>query len=126
MTLDGEPLAWVSDNYVKGVAARPGAVTVCASEAFSRQMLDEPAESITQMLLQAVRPMLNSKVITTQLHRWRSSHPIRTLPTQFLEAGNFPPLVFAGDMFGAGDCESAALSGIAAATHLHSTFCPTR
>jgi len=126
MTLDGEPLAWISDNYAKGVAARPGAVTVCASEQFTSQMLDVHPERVTQILLDAVRPMISAHIASTQLHRWRYSHPVGTLPFPFLVGGTLPPLLFAGDMFGDGNCEAAALSGIAAADHLHFTYCPTR
>jgi hypothetical protein len=126
MTLDGEPLSWISDNYAKGVAARPGSVTAYASESFSKQMLDEPAERVSHILQEAVKRMVSSRVVSAQLHRWRYCHPIHTLPEGFLDGGILPPLVFAGDMCGAGDCESAALSGIAAADHLHSTFCSLR
>ena len=126
MTLDGEPLAWISDNYAKGVAGRPGAVTVCASDEFTNEMLEVHPERITQILLDAVRPMIHAHIESTQLHRWRYCRPVRTLPSLFLVGGTQPPLLFAGDMFGEGDCESAALSGMAAAEYLHSTFCPTR
>jgi len=126
MTLDGEPLSWICDNYAKGVAARPGSVTACASDTFGKQMLDEPAERVSHMLLNAVRPMVSSRVVSTQLHRWQYCHPTHSLPDGFLDGGILPPLVFAGDMCGAGDCESAALSGMSAADHLHSTFYQTR
>jgi predicted NAD/FAD-dependent oxidoreductase len=89
-------------------------------------MLEVHPERITQILLDAVRPMIHAHVESTQLHRWRYSRPVRTLQSSFLVADTKPPLLFAGDMFGDGDCESAALSGTAAAEFLHSTFCPTR
>ncbi len=126
MALDGDPLAWITDNHTKGVDALPGSVTVYAGEVFSNRMFDEPAEHVTEVLLGAVRTLLTSSVVSTQLHRWRYSQPIRTLQVPFLAARETPPLVLAGEAFGGGDCESAALSGIAAARYLHSTFCPTR
>jgi len=125
LALDGDPLSWIADHHLKGVSAHPGAVTMYAGPEFSKQMLHAPAEAVTQAMLRAARPLLQASVVSTQLHRWQYGHPVRTLQTSFMAALDDPPLILAGDAFGTGDCESAALSGIEAADYLHSTYCPS-
>jgi hypothetical protein len=126
IALDGNPLTWIADHHLKGIASHPGAVTVYAGPEFSQQMLHEPAEAVTQAMLRAARPLLKAAVVSTQLHRWQYSQPVRTIQTSFMAALDNPPLILAGDAFGTGDCESAALSGIEAADYLNSTYCPSR
>jgi predicted NAD/FAD-dependent oxidoreductase len=124
LILDGEPLSWMADNHTKGVSPSPGALTVFAGERFSMDHLAAPDDAIVSELLPHVRRIVPATVRTVQVHRWRYARPKTYLPIPFAVCCTEPPLLFAGDVFGLGDAEGAALSGIAAAEFLHSTFCP--
>ena len=113
--LNGDVIAWIADNHQKGVSSAPGAITIHASSSFSKEYIEAPESAILQALTEAARPYLPSAIESFQLHRWRYSTPIHSLPQPAMLGSEQPPLVFAGDAFGPGGVEGAALSGIAAA-----------
>ncbi len=113
--VNGDVIAWIADNHQKGVSSSPGAITIHASTSFSKQNLEASESSILQTLTEAARPYLASTIESFQLHRWRYSTPKHPFPMLTVLASEQPPLVFAGDAFGSGGVEGAALSGIAAA-----------
>ncbi len=124
LVLDGDPLSWIADNHAKGVSASPGALTIFAGEQYSTDHLADTDEAIVSELLPHVRRIVPVPVRTAQVHRWRFARPKTYLPIPFAIGGTEPPLLFAGDVFGLGNAEGAALSGMAAAEFLQSTFCP--
>jgi predicted NAD/FAD-dependent oxidoreductase len=111
------PVAWVADNYLKGISPVPG-VTVHATPAFSAAHWDQDRAAAGQQLLEVVRPELQSAVVEFQVHGWRYSKPVTTRPEPCLRVAAPLPLVFAGDAFGGPRVEGAALSGLAAAAAL--------
>jgi predicted NAD/FAD-dependent oxidoreductase len=117
----GEPVAWMADNTVKGLtqADAPASITVHAGPAFSREYLDDVPAGAAR-LIEHVSPMLASPVRQYLPHRWRYSRPIAVHPQPVLTVSVPGPLAFAGDAFGAGRIEGAAISGLAAATFLSS------
>ncbi len=119
--IKGEPLDWIGDNQNKGIS-RPPAVTVHAGPEWSRDHFDDPEAEITSALLSLAGERLGtdlaSRAAETSLARWRYSWVTGSHPEPCLVASEEPPLVFAGDAFGVGKVEGAALSGLAAADQL--------
>jgi len=118
MRLDGGPVAWLADNYLKGVSQVTGAVTIHATPEWSREHYNDGDEALTKQLCESVRELLGAEVVATQIRRWRYSKAVGLYPAACLLAESVPPLVFAGDAFastGIANVESAMLSGIAAA-----------
>ena len=113
--VNGDVLAWIADNHQKGVSSAPGAITIHASASFSKENLEAPESAILQAMTEAAHPYLASTMESFQLHRWRYSTPKHPSPWPAVLGVEQPPLVFAGDAFGPGGVEGAALSGIAAA-----------
>jgi len=121
---DGEVVAWVADNQLKGVSELPALTVHCTTEA-SNAMFDDDADDVIATVLSAVarlpgRPGAGRAVVASQLVRWRyarvaTSDPGPCLVTDVDGAG---PLVLAGDGFGGPRVESAAASGVAAADAL--------
>lgn len=115
------PLSWIADNQLKGVSADVPAVTIHSDHAFAREHFDRPREEAAEILLEAARPLLQANVVEHQCHGWRYA-----LPRSPFESGYFlsrrHALMMAGDAFGGGRVEGAALSGIEAAAHLVDFF----
>lgn len=117
--LDGEPLLWLADNQRKGLPSAAGPVlTIHGGSDFSLVHWSAPEEETTSAMLRAAESWLGSRVVETQLHRWRYNVPLRPYPEPFLAVSGLPPLVFAGDAFGGPRIEAAALSGLAAGAKL--------
>ena len=107
---------WVADNQAKGISEAT-IITSHANAKFSRQIWDASEDDIIRALESAVQPFLaeGSRIVQTQLKKWRYSVPLTTFPHEFLRAKDLPPLVFAGDAFGGrGRVEGAFTSGLAA------------
>ncbi|MFN0108376.1 MAG: NAD(P)/FAD-dependent oxidoreductase [Blastocatellia bacterium] len=116
--LNQEPIAWIADNYRKGISPDAFTVTIHAGPEFTRKHWDVDAETVAKKLLHAANEWLRAPVRSWQLHRWLYSQPQITHPEACLLVNAEAPLVFAGDGFGAPRIEGAALSGIAAAEAL--------
>ncbi len=114
----GEPIAWMADNYRKGISQVPGAITIHAGPEFSLKYWDEADEMVAKYLLDAATEWIrgNSKIV--HVHRWRYSKPLRLHPEPYLAISDPAPLIFAGDAFAGPRVEGAALSGLAAAEWL--------
>ena len=108
------PIAWITDNVQKGIASEP-AVTLHATPAFSVEYWDRDRLESGRLLLDAGAKWLGAGVRTFQVHGWRYSQPRVADPDRCLVVGESPLLVLAGDGFGGGGVEGAALSGMAAA-----------
>lgn len=117
VALEDGPIAWIADNWQKGVSAEP-AVTVHGSPAFSLEFWDRDRQESGQRLLDAAAVWIGSGVRTFQVHGWRYSKPVRVDELPCRRGNESPPLVFAGDAFAGPRVEGAALSGWAAAESL--------
>ena len=93
-------------------------MTLHASPEFSQLAWDLDDEEILRRLLAEARPWVQGPVHTYQVHRWRFAQPITSYPDPFSAVSGPTPLVFAGDVFGGGRVEGAALSGLQAAEWL--------
>ena len=116
--LETGPIAWMADNHRKGISGEAGAVTIHASAAWSAAHFEDAEESIATLLLEAARPWLGVPAQQWQLQRWRYSLPRSRLTRPFAVVHDAPPLLLAGDAFGGGAVEGAALSGLAAGAWL--------
>ena len=116
----GEPVAWLADNTLKGIGADDtgaACITVHAGPAFSRAHADDIQQGAA-LLLDHVSSWLVSPPTHSHAHLWRYSQPALRHPGPVASVSTPGPLVFAGDGFGAGRVEGAAVSGLAAATQL--------
>ena len=111
-------IRWIADNHLKGISPGAAAVTLHASPDFSRQAWELDDDEISRRLLAEASPWVKAPVHTYQVHRWRFAQPITSYPEPFSVLAGPPPLLFAGDAFGGGRVEGAALSGLQAAEWL--------
>lgn len=115
LRLDDHPLHFVTDNLRKGVSSEP-AVTLHASPARSRELLDHPGDLVGARLLADAAAWVSGQVVRT--HRWRWSMPTGEGPDDALATTVPGPLAVAGDGLAGGRVEGAWTSGRAAAAHL--------
>jgi hypothetical protein len=111
------PIIWIADNRRKGLSPDKTLITVQATTGHSRDLWPRPDWEILVALEAGLRPhkVFDTRVIASYLERWLYSMPAQPHPDRYLQADGVPPLVFAGDSFGAPRMEGAALSGMAAA-----------
>ena len=114
---DEGPIAWMSDNHVKGISAVP-AVTIHATHEFSVKHWDDDRRESGQRLLDAAKDSLGANVIDFEVRAWRFSKPMEVDPQRCAIVCASPPLILAGDAFAGPRVEGAALSGWAAAEAL--------
>jgi len=112
--LDTGPIASITDNLLKGISREP-AVTLQATPEFSLEHWDRDRMETGRLLLAAAAEWLGAGVRSYQVHGWRYSRPRVMDPEPCIVASSVPPLVLAGDAFGQGGVEGAALSGFEAA-----------
>jgi predicted NAD/FAD-dependent oxidoreductase len=121
MWLQGEPVAWMSDNFQKGITSVP-TMTIHAGPKFSAEHWTDSDAMIESAMMSAVNPWISAKPIMTQTHRWRYSFA-KSLHNEPCIIAQLPAvLAFAGDAFVAPRVEGAALSGLAAADALLKTM----
>ena len=113
-----KPIIWIADNQRKGVSPAVPTVTIHSGPEFTRAHWDTPYDTVAQLLIEAAGPWLGASVTSWQVQRWRYSQPQQLYPAPCLLVNQTPPLVLAGDGFGAARVEGAAMSGLAAADAL--------
>jgi renalase len=111
------PVAWIADNQAKGISGVPS-VTIHATDAFSRTWWDRDRQEAGRELLHASERWLGGGVVALEVHGWRYSKPVPVAHERRVVVLASPPLAFAGDAFGSGRVEGAALSGWEAAAAL--------
>ena len=111
-----EPLALVADNQRKRVSPVP-AVTLHSGPRFAESHFDVPDQEKIAVLLKAAEPFLRSPAAQTQAHRWGFAKPLQVHPQDHYCCPRIR-IALAGDGFGGGRVEGAALSGLAAADSL--------
>lgn len=111
------PLAWLADNFQKGISPVP-ALTVHATGEFSRRHFDAPPDDVARLLLDAARPWIDgdpaTAVVERSLHRWKFAQPTSPLPDPLVVVAERPPVACCGDAFAGPRVEGAAASGCAA------------
>lgn len=110
----GEPLAWIADNYHKGISATP-AVTIHSTAGFATAHLDGDREEWTRKLCEHAQRHLAGRIVAAIGHRWRYAEPTTTLDTGSELVDADCPVVLAGEVFAGARVEGAFLSGMAAA-----------
>ncbi len=118
MPLDNPAIAWLADNHAKGISPGGHGVTILTTAAFTRSLWDAPDDEIVAAVTAHAAQWLPEKPLASQVHRWRYSHPTTSYPEPFLFIEEPAPLLFAGDAFGRGTVEGAALSGRGAGSAL--------
>lgn len=115
-------LAAVACNFHKGVSPEGYAVTLHASDAFSRQHWETEDAKIAELLFEQAQPWLQGSALEWQVHRWRFCQPDVFYPASYLNPPHLPSLYLAGDSFRDPEApaemeavESACLSGLAVA-----------
>jgi predicted NAD/FAD-dependent oxidoreductase len=112
------PIAWMADNYRKGISPGAYAITIHASPEYSRRHWQTDEKAIVEELRDTAGPWLHQELVAWQLHRWRYSQPTTTYPEPLIYLPGPPVLVFAGDAFGGPRVEGAVISGYEAAAAL--------
>lgn len=113
LKLSEQPLQWIGDNQRKGLSPEVPCVTLHSTAEFAEAHWDHPDEERLPPLLRAAEPLLQANVRDCQLHRWGFSRPLSSYgQDHFHDEGR--QLACAGDGFGGGRVEGAALSGLAA------------
>ncbi|MCR9143895.1 MAG: FAD-dependent oxidoreductase [bacterium] len=117
--LTGPRIRWMADNRQKGLSPERVALTVHASCDFTEAELESDPQRVHDLLTESCPILKGKQPMQWQLHRWLYSEPRRTgserLDPAFYTASEAPPLFLAGDVFGGGRVEGAAISGLAAA-----------
>lgn len=121
ITPQDSPIAWIADNQVKGISTLP-AVTIQASDDFSRKHWDHDRNVIGGQLIDMAAPLLGSSVESFQVHGWLYSMPAVSSTRRFVTLEQSPPLILAGDAFVKPRVEGAWRSGQAAVDAILATL----
>lgn len=113
--VDDGPIAWITDNQMKGISPSIPAVTIQGTQRFCEARKQEPDEDTGQLLVTAAAEFLKSPVRTYKTHTWTHGAPSSTRLDSYYVVDGRAPLYFAGDAFAGGRIEGAAVSGIASA-----------
>jgi len=112
-------IAWISDNWRKGISPNGRIITIHASPGYSREHFEDSDQALISRFTAELVAFMNptSHLREAKIKRWRYAQPSKLYPQRFLAATGLP-LVFAGDAFAGPRVEGAALSGLAAARML--------
>ena len=115
--LENQAVAWIADNFQKGISTIP-TVTLHASSEFSKIHLEGDLQEVSQIMLKSVSQWITPEnVISTQVHRWRYSNATKRYEAPFYQLEN-QQIYLAGDGFGIGNVEGAFLSGYFCSQHI--------
>ena len=115
-----ESIQWITDNQLKGIAKHP-ALTVHSTPAFAERYFDADPAVWQGLLMQELKPLIQSEPGEVLTHRWGFAYPLETAPGPCLWLPDMQ-LGLAGDGFTEGRVESAALSGYHLARLIHETL----
>jgi renalase len=115
--INDEPIAWIGDNFQKGISSAYGA-TIHAAPIFSRTHWETDTIEVAHLLVEASEKWISADVKKFEVQRWRYSQPMQLHNDSCILVDSPAPLVFAGDAFAGPRVEGAALSGLAAAEKL--------
>jgi renalase len=108
--LDNQPVAWIADNFKKGITQTPTA-TLHANAEFSTKHFDDDLQVIAKNMLASVNQYITpDNVQSFQVHRWKFSNAVKRYEKPFYQLEN-QNIYLGGDGFGMGNVEGAFLSG---------------
>lgn len=114
--LENQLVAWIADNFQKGISPTP-AVTIHASAEYSKQQFENNLTEVATEMLQSVEKWIPAEEIESfQVHRWRYSLASKRYEKAFYQLKE--AIYLAGDGFGIGNVEGAFLSGLEVAKAL--------
>ncbi len=111
--VDSPVVSWIADNQMKGVSPDSPAVTIHVTRAFTNANKDASLEETGALVTRAAAPFLNGRIVAYHTYLWPHGAPLNTLTKPWYCAEGRAPLYFAGDAFGGGLVEGAAISGMA-------------
>ena len=118
LKFDGGAIAWVADNFQKGITSHPS-ITIHASPDFSRQNLEADLDNVGKELIAMLKQWIAPSLIETiQVHRWRYSLAEKRYAVPYLALDIADSLLIGGDAFGMGNVEGAFQSGFQMAQFL--------
>ncbi len=112
------PLAFVSDNYSKGLSSRKASLTVHLSSEASHGLFTAHDDVAVDFVCHELRRQYHLKKVTrpstAEVHRWRFATPQKTFPDPYLlwAGPNGMKIYFAGEAFGGPKIEGAYMSGL--------------
>ena len=110
----GAPFGFLADNLAKGISRLP-ALTVHATQPWSAEHWDRPAEELLDSMLERAAPWLGSAaVVRGEIKKWRFAGPV-TPWADSCWIDDSETVVVAGDAFAGPKFEGAYNSGFAAA-----------
>jgi predicted NAD/FAD-dependent oxidoreductase len=122
LKFDTGPVAWVADNFQKGISPQKYTITIHASAAFSKERLEADQTETGQMMTDSLQKWIDPKSIeSVSVHRWRYSLAERRHSNPFVVCNEPFPIVVGGDGFGMGNVEGAFVSGLSMAKELMAT-----
>ncbi len=120
LKFDKGAVAWVADNFQKGISPQKHTITIHASAAFSKERLEADQTQTGQLMLDSLKEWIEPESVEAMsVHRWRYSLAEKRYSEPFVVCGqsSFPVLI-GGDGFGMGNVEGAFVSGLGMAQHL--------
>ncbi len=108
--LENEPVAWIADNFQKGITEIP-TVTLHANAEFSKKYFDDDLKRVGEEMLSSVNQYVTpDNIVSFQTHRWKFSNATKRYGEPFYQIEN-QNIFLGGDGFGMGNVEGAFLSG---------------
>ena len=114
--VDEEPIAWLADNFEKGISPRAGAITIHSTGNFARENYEVNENSVAEKLLSAAQKYFDAplEIADLKVRRWRYSKPQNALEDGAIFLSDLN-LCFAGDGLNGAKIEGAWGSGLEAA-----------
>ena len=119
--LDNQPVAWIADNFQKGITAVP-TVTLHASANYSAEHFEDDLQSVAKDILSSVNQYVTPQNVQSfQVHRWKFSNAVKRYDKPFYQLEN-QNVFLGGDGFGIGNVEGAFLSGYNLGNYLNNSI----
>jgi renalase len=115
--LENQPVAWIADNFQKGITQTPTA-TLHASAEYSAEHFEDDLQTVAKKMLASVNQYIKPVDIQSfQVHRWKFSNAVKRYDKPFYQLEN-QNIYLGGDGFGMGNVEGAFLSGYLLGNHI--------
>jgi predicted NAD/FAD-dependent oxidoreductase len=119
LSVDEEPIAWLADNFQKGISPRAGALTIHSTGEFARENFEADENFIAEKLLAVAQGFFDAplEIENAKVQRWHFSKPQNALEEGAVFVSDLN-LCFAGDGLNGAKIEGAFCSGLAAAREI--------
>ena len=114
-----DPLAFVADNFSKGLSGKRASLTIHLSSQASQGMFTANDNVVVDFVCHELRRHFHLKKVTrptiVEVHRWRFASPKKAIEEPYMTwcGSNGLKIYFAGEAFGGPKVEGAYLSGLA-------------